>query len=394
MKDSLQILLEGIHDRRPVSGFTHQYYRYPARFSPRFVRAVIEAFTSPGDVVLDPFAGGGTTLVEAAALGRNPIGVDLNSLGVFVSRVKTTLLSKDDRDALTDWKELVVPKLLLKSAPKSGSDSPQEYPTQYTRNLHTVETWRIRRLIQLALGKLELLSSEAQRNFARCSLLKTAQWALDCRRVLPSADEFRSKLALNLDEMIAGNVELMRAYMRSTGAWKRYLASCFNRSTTGLEHDSKIAVLERPRLILTSPPYPGVHVLYHRWQIMSRRETPAPYWIANCLDGKGASFYNFGDRFETDLTTYYEQTQSAFQSIKRIASKSTLIVQLVAFSNPAQQLERYLEVMSACGLRETKFTEMTNSPDGRIWRTVPNRKWYATPTFASSNEVVLFHAPI
>lgn len=42
----------------------HEYYRYPARFSPRFARAVMSAFSSAGDVVLDPFVGGGTVLVE------------------------------------------------------------------------------------------------------------------------------------------------------------------------------------------------------------------------------------------------------------------------------------------------------------------------------------------
>jgi DNA modification methylase len=63
-------LIEAARDTKPVSGLTHNYYRYPARFSPRFVRAAIEAFTAPGNVVLDPFVGGGTTLVEALALGR------------------------------------------------------------------------------------------------------------------------------------------------------------------------------------------------------------------------------------------------------------------------------------------------------------------------------------
>lgn len=392
MKDSLQTLIEAIHDRRPISGLTHQYYRYPARFSPRFARAVIESFTSPGDIVLDPFAGGGTTLVEAAALGRNPIGVDLNSLAVFVSQVKTTLLGKRDRETLMNWKEAVIPTLSLRGGLGLDKETPIEHTTHYTRNLHTAETWRIRRLIQVALHKLELLNSEIQQNFARCVLLKTAQWALDCRKTLPSADEFRSKLAFNLDEMIVGNEDLMQAYTRNR-TWKRHLAKCLNRSTAGLEADSKIIGLASPRLILTSPPYPGVHVLYHRWQIMSRRETPAPYWIANCLDGKGASFYNFGDRFETGLTTYYEQTQSAFQSIRRISDSSTFVVQLVAFSDPIRQLNRYLDVMSACGFHEVKFTKMSNASDGRVWRNVPNRKWYATPTFASSNEVVLFHVP-
>lgn len=86
--ENLAPLLNGISNQQPVAGLTHGFYRYPARFSPRFTRATIEAFTRPGDVVYDPFMGSGTTLVEATALGRKAIGSDINSLGVFLSRVR------------------------------------------------------------------------------------------------------------------------------------------------------------------------------------------------------------------------------------------------------------------------------------------------------------------
>ena len=86
-------LIEAAQDKSRVSGLTHDFYRYPARFSPTFVRAAIEAFTAPGDLVLDPFLGGGTTAVEALALGRSVIGTDISSLAVFVAQVKTTSYS-------------------------------------------------------------------------------------------------------------------------------------------------------------------------------------------------------------------------------------------------------------------------------------------------------------
>jgi DNA modification methylase len=69
-----QALLDAISYQGLVSGFTHNFYRYPARFSPMFARGTIEAFSQPGDVILDPFMGGATTLVEARALGRHAIG--------------------------------------------------------------------------------------------------------------------------------------------------------------------------------------------------------------------------------------------------------------------------------------------------------------------------------
>src|SRR5215471_5717383 len=82
-------LIEGARDSEPVRGLTHGFYKYPARFSPAFARAAIEAFTSPGDLCLDPHVGGGTTLVEALAAGRNAIGIDISALAEFVARVKS-----------------------------------------------------------------------------------------------------------------------------------------------------------------------------------------------------------------------------------------------------------------------------------------------------------------
>ncbi|MEI6613737.1 MAG: DNA methyltransferase, partial [Chrysiogenales bacterium] len=95
--------VQSVFDYRPVNGFTHTYYRYPARFSPKFAEAAIKYFTKPGETVYDPFMGGGTTLVEAMRLGRRSIGTDINSLAVFVSKVKTTLLSDNDIYAVHKW---------------------------------------------------------------------------------------------------------------------------------------------------------------------------------------------------------------------------------------------------------------------------------------------------
>ena len=66
--ESVRKFLDGVHSRERVAGLTHAFYKYPARFSPRFARAAIQAFTSPGDFVLDPFMGGATTIVEASII--------------------------------------------------------------------------------------------------------------------------------------------------------------------------------------------------------------------------------------------------------------------------------------------------------------------------------------
>jgi hypothetical protein len=151
---------------------------------------------------------------------------------------------------------------------------------------------------------------------------------------------------------------------------------------------------ERASLVVTSPPYPGVHVLYHRWQVDGRRETPAPYWITACSDGQGASFYNFGDRKEEGLRTYFESSLRTLLAIRRAMCPGALIVQMVAFSDPGTQLPRYLRNMREAGFTEVfPFGRRQNGDAKRIWRRVPGRKWHAAiqGTTNSSQEVVLVH---
>jgi hypothetical protein len=59
---------------------------YRACFKPQLPRFFIERLTQPGDAVYDPFMGRGTTLLEAALLGRVPVGCDVNPLSTFLAQ--------------------------------------------------------------------------------------------------------------------------------------------------------------------------------------------------------------------------------------------------------------------------------------------------------------------
>jgi adenine-specific DNA methylase len=70
---------------------THGFHPYPARMMPLIAKKVIEIFaTREDDVVLDPFCGSGTVLVEAVVRDRNAIGFDINPLAVVIAKAKTT----------------------------------------------------------------------------------------------------------------------------------------------------------------------------------------------------------------------------------------------------------------------------------------------------------------
>lgn len=73
------------NDRAHVHGF----HAYPARAHPVTARRLVEALVPEGGVVLDPFCGSGTVLVEAMLAGRAAIGSDLNPIAVMLARAKT-----------------------------------------------------------------------------------------------------------------------------------------------------------------------------------------------------------------------------------------------------------------------------------------------------------------
>jgi hypothetical protein len=192
--------------------------------------------------------------------------------------------------------------------------------------------------------------------------------------------------------MVQGAREL-RAAVGENG---RNPVTVLHRSAAGLDGDKRLEGMKAPRLVLTSPPYPGVHVLYHRWQVDGRKEAALPFMIANKLDSAGSSYYTMGDRRYPKLRTYFENIKATMSSVAALANRRTIIVQMVAFSNPKWQLPGYLATMEKAGLTEVFLPILKREKDSRLWRSVPSRRWYSeqrgeTP---GSEEVVLIHRKV
>jgi hypothetical protein len=83
------------NDPRRDRGATRAIYSYPAKFQARLPAELIRLFTRPGELVVDPYAGGGTTGLEAQLAGRPSFGVDLSPFAVLLARVKTTPVDAD-----------------------------------------------------------------------------------------------------------------------------------------------------------------------------------------------------------------------------------------------------------------------------------------------------------
>lgn len=119
---AIELVDERMRLRLPDGGrqggdrLTHQLFRYPAKFHPPVVQALLERYTTPGEVVYDPFAGSGTLLVEGALRGCPAIGVDIDPVAVLVARAKT-------RAYVPDRVEAAIERLLAALAPHDrGAD--------------------------------------------------------------------------------------------------------------------------------------------------------------------------------------------------------------------------------------------------------------------------------
>lgn len=379
-------LAEAIHSKAPTEGYTHPLYSYPARFSPEFPREIIRAFSEPHDVVIDPFMGSGTTLVESMVAGRRSVGVDINPLAHLVAEVKTTILTDQELQSLREWIHRVVPRLNL----HRSSDRPKWWINRgYQKDL----PWTLRKALELFLAEAKKIDEPRYERLIRCVALSAAKWALDCTRTFPDVDSFRQKLLGTFEEYSTCLTHLRRGIEPKT-AGAPPPAVCLKEDSSSLNPEMWSGkILDRPSLVITSPPYPGVHVLYHRWQIKGRRETAAPYWIAGTPDGHGASYYTMGGRSQSGIQRYFETVRAVFGGLHDLLADNALVFQLVGFSDINTQLSQFMAAMEEAGYAEVDLCTENSGQGERLWRQVPLRRWYASlqGKTASSREVLLVH---
>jgi len=81
----------------------HFFHPYPAKFIPQIPSRAIKILSKPGDIVLDPFMGSGTTLIEAKYQGLNSIGLDTNPLAVKIAKAKTVSNNKRNMEEISNF---------------------------------------------------------------------------------------------------------------------------------------------------------------------------------------------------------------------------------------------------------------------------------------------------
>jgi hypothetical protein len=126
---------------------------HPARMAPDLALALIRDYTQPGDLVFDPLAGTGTTLVEAVRAGRNGLGLEWEAGWVALTRANIALAGRrggEGRARVVPGDATCLPhqiprelhgqvSLVLTSPPRSKTMPARaaNLPTTITGGLHT-----------------------------------------------------------------------------------------------------------------------------------------------------------------------------------------------------------------------------------------------------------------
>lgn len=114
-------------DHEVAESLTHPFHSYPARLHPATARVLVDVIANnvrERALLVDPFCGSGTSLVEARAAGLRAVGSDLNPLAVLVARAKTWTAPAKRRAKLRDVGHEISGQVLAagKAARRAGAE--------------------------------------------------------------------------------------------------------------------------------------------------------------------------------------------------------------------------------------------------------------------------------
>jgi hypothetical protein len=233
----------------------HRLHPYHGKFIPQLVAVLLARYLEPGDHVLDPFAGSGTTLVQALESGLDATGVDIAAFNCLLMRVKT---AQYDLAELGEELEEVAAR--VDSLPRRGPRASGYLRTWYAPRA-LAELLAFRGLIPAYRhgDVLRVILSRAARSARRAAHFdleapkepqRGEYWCHKHRRVcrpVDSADRFLRRYTLDTLARIGEFAQVRDA----------------EREATVLHGDARELGLTGPYDgILTSPPYPGL-IDYH-----------------------------------------------------------------------------------------------------------------------------------
>jgi len=249
----------------------HRLHPYLGKFIPQLVEIFLRRFFEAGQSVLDPFAGSGTTLVEANILGINAVGVELSPFNCLIMRAKTQARDLDSlrREVADALSRLEVFSLRFEGEALLTPDCPE-----LTLESEYLRTWFAPRALEELLFFRSIIPDYENQDVLKVILSRAARSA----RLVPHYDLARPKKPLSPDEdyYCAKHRRMCRPITEALKFLRRYSRDTVRRLAefSRLRSDASLAIVEgdaRTALlpdefrfdgIFTSPPYVGM-IDYH-----------------------------------------------------------------------------------------------------------------------------------
>ena len=127
--DNLKPIDHGViaYSHTPV----YKMHRYFARRPWSVFNELVRHYSNPGSIILDPFCGGGVTVIEGLKLHRKVIGVDLNPMATFITKMEAIYVDLDElKKAFSEIEKAVkneIQELYLTICPKCKKETPAEW---------------------------------------------------------------------------------------------------------------------------------------------------------------------------------------------------------------------------------------------------------------------------
>jgi len=233
----------------------HRLHPYHGKFIPQLVEVLLGRYFAPGDHVLDPFAGSGTTLVQALESGLDATGVDVAAFNCLLMRVKTAPYDLAELGA-----ELQEVGERIESLPRRRA-KPSGYLRAWYASQAAAELLTFRDLIPEYRHQdvLRVILSRAARSARRA-----AHFDLEAPKE-PQRGEYWCHKHRRECRPVESATAFLRRYTHDTRARIEEFARVRDteREATVLHGDAQEVELAGPYDgILTSPPYPGL-IDYH-----------------------------------------------------------------------------------------------------------------------------------
>lgn len=248
---------------------THFFHHWAAKFIPQIPQNIIRKYGKSGDIVLDPFMGCGTSLVEAKLLNCHSYGIDINPLAKKICQAKVNKIDNELLREFISWLDHYNKVYQLSSEKEQLKLFEEEKLPEDPTLFDSSDKWfrdDVARFIKLVIQKIVDYESNTK-NFIEVGLsdlLKGMSNARSDRTVpcLPKESRYYDK---KHDRWIDNDTRGINVFQRLSSQLKRMCTALeqFHRLTKDeiicqpilADARNLIKFIQKANIVVTSPPY-------------------------------------------------------------------------------------------------------------------------------------------